>query len=40
MLLSSYSHEKIVKFYGCVVQQTSIYIFMEYIPGVSEKLQN
>ncbi|XP_075257902.1 uncharacterized protein LOC142349931 [Convolutriloba macropyga] len=39
MLLSSYSHEKIVKFYGCVVQQTSIYIFMEYIPGNSVKKQ-
>lgn len=34
-LLRNFEHERIVSYYGCAQDKQSLYIFMEYLPGVS-----
>ena len=34
-LLRNFEHERIVSYFGCAQDKQSLYIFMEYLPGVS-----
>lgn len=33
-LLRNFEHERIVSYFGCAQDKQSLYIFMEYLPGV------